>query len=156
MFVGAYVGGAIVDMYPPGITIKTTVKESPDASAEVKEVILPNWDDKKDKDKGLAKVIGLKDDELLSPDKVPDSYVETNEKTKGTRTFMHDDLVAAIKRADLNGDGAVSRLEWRTAQRKDWFHIWLWPALAALVTCGLFWVGFKSPAKPVAENSAGA
>jgi hypothetical protein len=51
-----------------------------------------------------------------------------------------------MKKADVNGDGAVSREEWRAAQRKDWFHIWLWPALAALATCALFWVGFRSPA----------
>lgn len=156
MFVGAYVGGEIVDMYPPGIKIKTTIKESPDAAPDAKDVILPNWDDAKDKDKGLARACGLKDDEHLTSDKVPATYVETNEKTKGTRTFMHDDLVTAIKKADLDGDGAVSRLEWRTAQRKDWFHIWIWPALAALVTCGLFWVGFKAPARQSDDSLAGA
>ena len=29
-----------------------------------------------------------------------------------------------------------------------WFHIWLWPALAAAVTCAIFWVGFKDPKDP--------
>ncbi len=153
MFVGAYVGGEIVDMYPPGIKIKTTVKETPDAAPEVKDVILPNWDD--GKDKGLSKAAGLKEDEPLTSDKIPETYVETNDKTKGTRTFTHDDLVAAMKKADLDGDGKVTRLEWRTAQRKDWFHIWLWPAVAALITCGLFWVGFKSPAKQGEEGATG-
>ena len=63
-----------------------------------------------------------------------------------------------MKKADLDGDGQVTRLEWRTAQRKDWFHIWLWPAhRGSFVTCGLFWVGFKSPARPVnEERSTGA
>ena len=143
MFVGTYVAGAIVDMYPPSITVKTTVKASPDFSPKVKELPLPNWGD--DDDKGLAKEMGLKADTPRSPDQLPKNYVETDEKTKGTRGYTRDDLAAAMKQADLNGDGVVSREEWRTAQRKDWFHIWLWPALAALVTCGLFWMGFRSP-----------
>jgi hypothetical protein len=145
MFVGAYVGGAIVDMYPPAITVKTTVKASSDAKPEVKELPLPSWGD--DSDKGLAKEMGVQADAPRSPSQLPEIYVETDEKTTGTRAYMRDDLAAAMKKADLDGDGTVSREEWRIAQRKDWFHIWLWPALAALVTCGLFWVGFRSPPK---------
>ena len=144
MFVGAYVGGAIVDMYPPTITVKASVKASADANPEMKALMLPGWGDD---DKGLAGAMGIKTGESLSIDKLPDEYVEIDEKTKGSRSYARDDLAAAMKNADLNSDGLVSRTEWRTAQSKDWFHIWLWPALAALVTCGLFWVGFKSPAK---------
>lgn len=154
MFVGAYFGGAIVDMYPPTITAKATVKAATDAPAETKELPLPTWGD--DDDKGMAKALGVKASEPRNPDKLQEEYVETDEKTKGTKTFSRDDLATAMKKADLNGDGVVSREEWRTAQRKDWFHIWLWPALAALVTCGLFWIGFKSPAKQPEERAAGA
>ena len=145
MFVGAYVGGDIVDRYPPPVTVRATVKSSTDANPETKELPLPSWGDKDDK--GLPAAMGVKAEEPRNPDNLPDSYVETDEKTKGSRTYARSDLAAAMKKADLDGNGVVSRLEWRTAQRKDWFHIWLWPALAALVTCGLFWVGFKSPAK---------
>ena len=152
MFVGAYVGGAIVDMYPPTITVKATVKSSSDAKPETKDLSLPNWGD--DDDTGLAKAMGVKADAPRSSEKLPDVYVEIDEKTKGSRSYARDDLAAAMKKADLNSDGVVSREEWRTAQSKDWFHIWLWPALAALVTCGLFCVGFKSPAKARDESAA--
>jgi nucleoside transporter len=151
MFVGAYVGGAIVDMYPSTITVKASVKSSADASPETKELPLPAWGGD---GKGIAGAVGLKAGESLSIDKLPDEYVEIDEKTKGSRSYARDDLAVAMKKADLDGDGAVSRKEWRTAQSKDWFHIWLWPALAALVTCGLFWVGFKSPAKTRDEGAA--
>jgi nucleoside transporter len=74
-------------------------------------------------------------------------------RADGSREFKREDLAAALKKADLDGDGKVSRGEWRVAQRKDWFHIWLWPAIAALVTCGLFWVGFRAPAAQVETGS---
>jgi hypothetical protein len=151
MFVGAYVGGATVDMYPPAITVKTTVSGSTDGTAGVKELPLPAWGD--EDDKGLAKEMGQKAAAPRSLDKLPEVYVEIDEKTKGSRSYAREDLAAALKKADLNGDGSVSHEEWRNAQRKDWFHIWLWPALAALATCALFWVGFRSPPAGTAEIS---
>ncbi len=153
MFVGAYVGGAIVDLYPPSIAVKATVAASSDAKPESKELPLPNWDP--EGKTGLAKELDLKADDLLSPDQFPESFVETDAKTGGSRTYAREDLAAAAKKADWNNDGKVSREEWRVAQRKDWFHIWLWPAIAALVTCGLFWVGFRAPPAAQAETSAG-
>ena len=152
MFVGAYVGGAIVDMHPPAIVVKATVVASSDAKPEAKESSLPNWDP--DGKTGLAKELGLKADSLLDPAQIPESLIETDPKTGGSRTYARDDLAAAVKKADQNGDGKVSRAEWRIAQRKDWFHIWLWPAIAALVTCGLFWVGFRSPPTPASEPAS--
>ena len=143
MFVGAYVGGAIVDRYPPAITVKTTVTAAAEEKPEAKALPLPNWD--REGKTGLAQELGLKADSLLDPDQLPEQLVETDAKTGGGRSYARDDLAAAVRKADLNGDGKVSRVEWRLAQRKDWFHIWLWPAIAALVTCGLFWVGFRSP-----------
>jgi hypothetical protein len=151
MFVGAYVGGAIVDMYPPTLTVKATARASADAKPEAKEVPLPAWGDKDDE--GLPKAMGVKADGPRSPDQLPEDYVESDKKTGASRTYARSDLADAMKKADLNGDGVVSKEEWRTAQRKDWFHIWLWPAVAALVTCGLFWAGFKSPAKAPDESA---
>jgi nucleoside transporter len=159
MFVGSYVSGETVDRYPPLIRVKAIVKSSADAEAKTAEVPLPNWDpDPKEKDKkkekeGLAKELGLNDTSLLSPDQIPESFTEViDEKTGASRTFNGEGLKAAAKQADRDGDGKVSREEWRIAQRKDWFHIWLWPALAALVTCGLFWIGFRAPPPAVEKE----
>lgn len=153
MFVGAYVGGAIVDAYPPTITTKATVKASPDAKSEIKDLPLPNWD--ADGKTGFAKDLGLNNDSILSPEQLPDSYVETDSKTKGTRSYARDDLAAAMKKANPTGDGKLKRSEWRAAQSKDWYHIWLWPAIAALVTCGIFWIGFRSPPATASGPPAG-
>jgi hypothetical protein len=143
MFVGAYVGGATVDMYPPKVLVKATVQSPDTERPEVKELPLPNWDP--EGKTGLAKELGLTADSLLSPDQLPETFIESDPKTKIIRRFDRADLAAALKKADLDGDNKVSRSEWRVAQRKDWFHIWLWPAIAALVTCGLFWMGFRAP-----------
>jgi nucleoside transporter len=151
MFVGAYVAGATVDQYPPRITVRATVTESDKASPEIRQVLLPNWD--KEGQTGLAKELRLTPDSKLSPDQLPPTFIETDPKTNGTKTFQRDDLAAAMKQADLDGDGKVSRSEWRAAQSKDWFHIWLWPALAALATCVLFWIGFRAPARAIAEEA---
>ncbi len=156
MFVGAYVGGAIVDLYPPAIAVKTIVVPSSDAKPEIKELPLPNWDVNPETDDktGLAQQLGLKPDNLLSADQLPELLVETDPKTGGSRTYARDDLAAAVKKADRDGDGKVSRAEWRLAQRKGWFEIWLWPAIAAFVTCGLFWIGFRSPAVTTGESQS--
>src|SRR6185295_19127090 len=58
MFVGAYVGGAIVDMYPQAISVRTAVTDSSDAKAEVKELPLPSWDP--DGKTGIAGQLELK------------------------------------------------------------------------------------------------
>ncbi len=143
MFVGAYVGGEIVDLYPPKIMVKAAVKASDRAAPETRQVVLPNWDPTGEA--GIAKELSLKKDSVLAIDQLPEIYVETDPATKGSKSFAGEDLAAALKSADRNGDGKISREEWRVAQQKDWFHIWLWPAIAAFVTCGLFWVGFWAP-----------
>ncbi|MBS0262320.1 MAG: MFS transporter [Planctomycetes bacterium] len=142
MFVGAYVGGLIVDLYPPQITVSTTVK-SADAETKTEKQPLPNWDAKGKT--GIAKELGLTADGLLAIDKLPAELTDADAAGKTSKTYQQADLAEALKQADLSGDGQVSREEWRKAQRKDWFHIWLWPALAALATCGVFWVGFRAP-----------
>ncbi|MBI3865347.1 MAG: MFS transporter [Planctomycetia bacterium] len=154
MFVGAYVGGEIVDLYPPELLVKASVKASENASPESRNVVLPNWD--QTGETGIAKELGLTKESQFSLEQLPESYVETDAATKGSRTFAKADLVATLKQADRDNDGKISREEWRVAQRKDWFHIWLWPALAALVTCGLFWVGFKAPSTTTEKLEAAA
>jgi nucleoside transporter len=194
MFVGNYVGGAIVDQYPPSILVRAVVT-SPDEKDKEAKVPLPNWD--RTAETGLAWVLDLQPTSLVSPDDLPPEYREAagggrykqalvkklkelenrdrgarspaerlkilaeaerqlesaGYKVEGSREFKKEDLGAALTKADLDGDGKVSRDEWRMAQRKDWFHIWLWPAIAALVTCGIFWVGFRSsPSMPKEAN----
>lgn len=148
MFVGAYVGGMIVDHYPPRIVVATTVQSS-DGKSELKDLPLPNWDP--EAKVGLAAELSLKPDSLLSPDQIPAKFTDVDPKTEAKMIYDRDDLVSAVTQADLNKDGKVSRVEWRRAQGHDWFHIWLWPAIAAAVTCGLFWIGFRAPPRKSAE-----
>ena len=42
---------------------------------------------------------------LLSPDQLPELLVEADPKTGGSRTYATDDLAAAVKKADRDGDG---------------------------------------------------
>ena len=63
---------------------------------------------------------------------------------------MKINLKNAAVQADGDKNGDVSRVEWRVAQRKDWFHIWLWPALGAAATCLIFIVGFHG-GKPTGD-----
>ena len=154
MFVGAYIGGEIVDQYPPQIMVRTTIKASQSATPETKQVVLPNWD--VTGETGIAKELSLKEDSLLAIDQLPETVVETDPATKATKSFVRVDLADALKLADKNGDGKISREEWRTAQQKDWFHIWLWPAIAALVTCAVFWFGFRATPLSTAKMEATA
>ena len=145
MFVGSYVGGWTLDHYPPGIQIKTTV-ETRDGATKEQNAILPAWDkDTKDQAKaktGLAKQFELTDDSLLTATQITADWVETNPGTGTKTTYTQASLKQVIEEIDADKDGKVSRGEWRLAQRKDWFHIWLWPAIGAVATCLIFIVGF--------------
>jgi nucleoside transporter len=143
MFVGTYVGGWIVDQYTPKIA--ATIEAGAGGARSAARVTLPNWDP--EGKSGLARALELTDKSLLAIEAIPESVVEVNEKTKDTTTYRRDDLVAVATAADGNHDGKLSREEWRQARNHDWFHIWLWPAIAAAVTCGLFLIGFRSPAR---------
>jgi hypothetical protein len=151
MFVGAYVGGWIVDQYTPKIT--ATVEPAVGGARIESRLSLPNWDP--EGKSGIAKALELTGDSLLSIDQIPETVVEVDEKSKDTTTYMRKDLVAVATSADQNHDGKLSRAEWRQAQKHDWFHIWLWPAIAAAVTCGLFWIGFRAPAVAGPESNSG-
>ena len=68
---------------------------------------------------------------------------KTDKDTKATTTYAQASLKKVIGEIDADKDGGVSRSEWRLAQRKDWFHIWLWPAIGAMATCFIFMIGFR-------------
>ena len=152
MFVGTYVGGATFNSYPPETTIAVTT-ESKDGKSKPETAILPAWDpeDKKDR-KGFAIQLELKDDSSVSAEQIPENYTEVDEKSGAKTVYDRESFVAALKQADTNDDGSVSRTEWRKAKEHDWFYIWLWPALAALGTCIVFWIGFRDQRDPVLES----
>jgi len=153
MFIGAYVAGKIVDRYPPPVQVAATVTSGAEPTKQ-EQRILPAWDPKGES--GIAQAMGLKPDRLLDIEQIPETVTEIDKKTGTTTVYQRDDLVAAARAADRDGDGKLSREEWRRAQAKDWFHIWLWPAIAAAVTCGLFWIGFRPPARRAAPSAAEA
>lgn len=134
-------------MYPPKTVVKASVKGT-DGSAGL---VLPNWD--VEGKAGLAAELGLKPDGTLSAESIKGDLVENAGKDNET-VYKAEDLKAAIAAADLDKDGKVTRAEWRVAQQKDWFHIWLWPALMALATLVIFWFGFREPARNVTATAA--
>ncbi|MFN0055106.1 MAG: MFS transporter [Planctomycetales bacterium] len=139
MFVGAYVGGQIVDHYPAPVKVLATIGDDP----KPEKVGLPAWDPKGES--ALAQAMGLTPEGKLIIENIPDTLTETDKKTKKKTVYSKQDLAEAAQRADLNNDGKLTRSEWRHAQAHIWSQIWLWPAIAAAVTCGLFWLGFRSP-----------
>ena len=147
MFVGNYLAGKIVDMYPPKTMVNATVKGAAGSAG----VVLPNWD--LDGKTGLAAELGLKPDGTLSAESIKGDLVENAGKDNET-VYKAEDLRAAIAAADRDQDGKVTRAEWRGAQQKDWFHIWLWPALMALATLVVFWLGFREPARNATASAA--
>lgn len=151
MFIGNYVGGFFVDSYPPEVQIKAyKIDADPSVPATVKPRTLPDWDN--EGKKGLAKEMQLSADTLLDPTLFPDTYQEVD-ANKQTWMFKKHDFQALVAKIDTNQDGKISRVEWRIAQRKRWRSIWFWPAMWALVTCIIFWVGFTEPRNALLERA---
>ncbi len=148
MFVGNYLAGKTVDAYPSSQVVATVKGDK--GTSESKKVAIPAWD--VTGEKGLAKALSLKEDGTLTADALPAELVE-NEGEANEIRYAKADLAEAVKKADANSDGKVTRLEWRVAQRKDWFHIWLWPALGALASMILFWLGFRDPVKAASTTA---
>jgi len=154
MFVGSYAGGWTVDQYPPGLQVKASM-EVETGKTEKQTLTLPNWDidadpaDQTDTRKGLAKLFDLKADSVITAAMIDQDLVLEDSKT----TYAKADLKIALAQADANDDGEVSRAEWRVAQRKDWYYIWLWPAIGAAVTCLIFMVGFREE-QPADTNAS--
>ncbi|HUG92938.1 MAG TPA: MFS transporter, partial [Planctomycetaceae bacterium] len=110
------------------------------SSAQV-QAPLPAWDPAGEA--GIARHFGVKSDGELSADGLPPEFVDINRSTGTRTTYEREDLAAAMKQADFNGDGKLTFAEWQAARRHGWFYIWLWPAIGALATCAVFWIGFR-------------
>jgi nucleoside transporter len=54
-------------------------------------------------------------------------------------------LTAAMRQADRDGDGRVSREDWRLIRIHGWPQIWTWAAGIAAVACLLFWIWGRDP-----------
>lgn len=134
MFVGAQLAGYTMDAYPPQLQV-TAIDET--QSRQVTP--LPDWD--VEGKTGLAAALKLRPTDAITPDQLPQEFVDP----KTNLRYGREDLLVAVGKADRDGDGRVTRAEWRAAQTHDWFHIWLWPALAAAGTLAFFWVGFRDP-----------
>ena len=148
MFVGAYVGGSTFDAYPSANQIDVKIV-SADGESKDGQSLLPSWDVKGEK--GIAKELGLTKDSSVRAEQIPEDYTEVDEKTDAKTVYDRVSFVKALENADKDGDGQLTRSEWRSAQEHDWFYIWLWPALAALATAGLFWIGFHDKVDPEIE-----
>ncbi len=158
MFIGAMIGGWTVDKYPPEIQVAATVTSTEDGSAESLSLPLPSWNlpDESGAVTGFAETFGLTAESSISADQITEDYIETDDDAGISTTYAMDSLTAAIEGADQDKDGQVTRTEWRAAQQHGWPEIWFWPAIAALGTCVLFWVGFRDPRDPQQEAEMAA
>lgn len=151
MFVGAYVGGYIVDRYPSPFQVAVSKTTPAGATTEVKDLV-PLWD--AEGKSGFAQEFALKADSQVTAETFTKDYVEKSEA--GTATYKGTVLADFVKSgvdgksADINKDGKLDRSEWVQARQRQWFQIWMIPAVAALVTCLIFWLGFKDPKKAAA------
>lgn len=142
MFVGAYVGGYIVDKYPSPHRAVVAVTDA-SGKTEDKPVVLPAWDAKGET--GFASDLKLKADASLALDQLPESILD------GTTKITGPALAKALEKADKNGDKAIDRSEWVAARQHEWPMIWAIPAAMALLTCLIFYAGFQNPKKVDSE-----
>lgn len=153
MFIGSQVGGMIVEKYPSEFLVQTVQgdKEKPAA--------LPIWGTGEKEPppgvkKSFAQQYGLKADSSVTADTFKEDYIEeagadkTVYKAETLANFAKNGVNG--KSADTNKDGKIDRNEWVLARQRQWFEIWMIPAIAALATCILFWIGFKDIKKATA------
>ena len=101
--------------------------------------------------KSFAQQYGLKADSAVTAETFKEDYIEevgsdkTIYKAESLANFARNGVNG--KSADTNKDGKIDRPEWVLARQRQWFQIWIIPALAALATCIVFWIGFKDPKK---------
>jgi hypothetical protein len=98
----------------------------------------------------LARQLGSDQEKEISVAQV--ESLSENEITIGTITYPKESLVAAFKSADGDGNGIVTRSEWRKAQAHQWRGFWTWPLFGALFTAIFFWLGFHDRVKADEEG----
>jgi nucleoside transporter len=162
MFIGATLAGITGEAYPPDRI--AAVRQADAGPEDVPAASLPEWPAVEEEETsvdlghvlgsegqeevalvdaaepvvllGRVQVLGRLPDEQLKVEKRDD----TGELTE-TMTYARNDLVPAFRRADRDGDGVVTREEWRDARSHDWPPIWLWPCALAAVVGLVFLVG---------------
>ena len=91
----------------------------------------------------LPQVLGLEREDNVSLSEMKHTRLPAT-LTIGTLAYDKPLLLAAARKADRNGDGTLTREEWRAARRHDWATIWLWPAGLAAAVCLLFLLGTRT------------
>ncbi len=164
MFIGSILAQQIVDMYPP-ILVKAEVYQQGQSQPIEKEMPLPNW--RSDAEESLLRylnpvnainaVLGTKQEQdqtphfgenvgqdgLLHPENIPDRWVVPGSGDVEKIVFPGENIRAVFDQIDTNGNGKISREDWRQAQANPWYIIWIWPAVMAGATLLVFTVGFR-------------
>lgn len=142
MFIGSYAGGYTVDHY--SLTISAEVQTGSEPSQR-KPVPLP---------KLLANDTGalaITADHPLRIDSLPERVLLVDKGV--TTTLRRDALASALKAADANVNGEVTRAEYDAYLQSAWTKIWLAPAVLAGVTLVVFWIGFSNRRDPSVESA---
>lgn len=129
MLVGTQLSGYTGEKYPP---LSITASKG---GVTLSNQMLPAWSSE-DGTFNLAKALGSGSKEEVSLE-VAEKFAEPK-RIIGETTYAKDDLLAALKKSDADGNGVVTRLEWKAAQSHNWPPIWLWPGGLAAVVCVLF------------------
>lgn len=143
MFFGAQVAGFTGQRYQAnGIA---AIRQTPDGEKKQVHVQLPAWSVPSAANENLPQVLGASDDNLSIAliEKLPESGITI--RHAGDTLFTREDLIAAFKKADRNGDGIVGKSEWERIRMHAWPQIWGWGASLAILACLLFWFGGKDP-----------
>lgn len=152
MFIGAYVGGIVVDHYR-AIEVEGTLIAA-DGTEKTMPMPLPVWDEAGEQ--GIAKALSLRPEEVLDEARISETVLVTNPDSGITHRFEREKLLAVLKLVDRDGDSRVTIAEWQAAQKHDWPWIWFWPALAAGITLVVFWIGFRDNRRGKAPAAAPA
>jgi len=149
MFVGAYAAGYVHDLYPSHYS-KLLVVDEQGEPRHAKEgrlltTALPNWDPTGKT--GIAKAYGLSAEKGISLSNIPDPFIDPD----AHYTYSQQGIEMTLRSIDQkvgDGDGVVTRAEWRKAQSYDWQKIWMWPQAGAALTLIFFWFGFRQRITP--------
>ena len=110
-----------------------------DLSSQIRPLIFGE-EEKKETPLDFAIENDKNDDGAIEADEIPNSWVEG--LGEASLTYDGESLRQALTDIDLDGDGKVTRAEWRRAQGFGWDRIWYWPAFMALGISVLFWLAF--------------